>query len=59
MARANDRSLGFMPLLVMTLVWLILMQFMIPIGQTTSRAGFFQINAGPPTYGCPIPRAKP
>ena len=57
--KATDRSLGFVPLLIMTVLWLFLTQFKGPIGQVTSRTGYFNPNAAPPNYGCRIPRAKP
>ena len=57
--KADDRSLGFIPMLLATLIWIFLTNFTEVIGPMTSASGFFVVGYGPPLYGCIIPKAKP
>lgn len=57
--RRNDRSLGFLPLLLMSLIYVLLNVFQDAIGPITSDPGFYQLTMGPPNRGCIIPRASP
>ncbi|MBL8602542.1 MAG: hypothetical protein JNK72_11525 [Myxococcales bacterium] len=59
MARKNDQSLGFMPLLLMALIYIVCMAFADAIGPMTSDPGFYMLNQDPPLRGCIIPRASP
>lgn len=55
----NERSLGFLPLLIMTLLYAVLMIFADAIGPLTSEPGFYRLNDSPPLRGCIIPHASP
>jgi len=57
--RRNDRSLGFLPLLLMTLIYVVLTVFLDAIGPITSDPGYYQLTRNPPLRGCIIPRASP
>ncbi len=57
--RRKDRSLGFLPLLLMSLLYVVLTVFVDAIGPITSDPGFYQLGQDPPLRGCIIPRASP
>lgn len=57
--KSNERSLGFLPMLIMALVYAICMKFSMDIGPLTSAPGMFLLNASPPNWGCLIPQARP
>jgi hypothetical protein len=56
-ARSNERSLGFIPLLLMTTIYLICTVFSDAIGPLTSAPGFWRPELGSIRRGCIIPRA--
>ena len=51
----NERSLGFLPLLLMSIVYLICTMFADDIGKITSVPGFYRLDRAPPRRGCIIP----
>jgi len=57
----NERSLGWLPLVMMTIGYVILTYFADAIGPLTSAPGFYLISerTPPPMRGCVIPRASP
>jgi hypothetical protein len=57
--KSNERSLGFLPMLIMTLAYILLTKFQMDIGPITSAPGMFNLTASPPNWGCLIPRANP
>ena len=57
--KSNQRSLGFLPMLVMVVTYVVLTKFQMDIGPLTSAPGMFLLNASPPNWGCLIPRANP
>lgn len=57
-AGRNDRSLGFIPFLLMTIVYLVLTTFSEAIGPITSVPGFWRPEIGGIARGCIIPRAS-
>ncbi len=61
MAAKNERSLGWVPLVVMSLVYGICTYFADAIGPITSAPGFYLVSelTPPPMRGCRIPRASP
>lgn len=58
-ARRNRRSLGVVPLVLMSVTYVLLTYFLDTIGPLTSAPGFFNLSADPPLRGCIIPRASP
>lgn len=52
----NERSLGFIPLLLMTLIYLVCTVFADDIGLITSVPGFYRLNQRKPARGCIMPR---
>lgn len=52
----NERSLGFLPLLLMTLIYLVCTVFADDIGPITSAPGFYRLNQRRPQRGCIMPR---
>ncbi len=61
MAAKNERSLGWLPLLMMSIVYGVCTYFADAIGPLTSATGFYRISeqTPPPLRGCVIPRASP
>lgn len=61
MAAKNERSLGWVPLVVMSLVYGLCTYFADAIGPLTSAPGFYLVSerTPPPMRGCVIPRASP
>jgi hypothetical protein len=61
MAAKSERSLGWLPLVVMTAVYVICTYFQDTIGPLTSAPGFYSISEQTPAplHGCVIPRASP
>ena len=57
--KSNERSLGFLPMLIMSLAYILLTKFQMDIGPITSAQGMFNLTASPPNWGCLIPRANP
>ncbi len=57
-ARGNERSVGFIPLLLMTLVYVICTVFSEDIGPITSAPGFWRPEVQNRRRGCIIPRAS-
>jgi hypothetical protein len=57
--KSNERSLGFLPMLIMSLAYILLTKFQMDIGPITSAPGMFNLTASPPNWGCLIPRANP
>jgi hypothetical protein len=57
--KSNERSLGFLPMLIMALAYILLTKFQMDIGPITSAPGMFNLTASPPNWGCLIPRANP
>lgn len=57
--KSNERSLGFMPMLIMVVVYAVITKFQMDIGPLTSAPGFFNLSASPPNWGCIIPHANP
>ena len=57
--KGSERSLGFLPMLIMAILYILLTKFQMDIGPITSAPGMFQLNASPPNWGCLIPRANP
>ncbi len=57
-AGQNERSLGFVPVLIMTLIYVICTQFADEIGPITSAPGFYRLNQRKPMRGCIMPRAS-
>jgi hypothetical protein len=57
--KSNERSLGFLPMLIMALAYILLTKFQMDIGPITSAPGMFNLSASPPNWGCLIPRANP
>jgi hypothetical protein len=55
-AGRDDRSLGFIPLLLMTSIYLVYTIFADDIGPITSAPGFYRMNRPAPGRGCVIPR---
>ncbi len=55
-ARGTERSLGFIPLLLMTLIYLICTVFADDIGPITSSPGFYRLNQRRPGRGCIMPK---
>lgn len=57
----NERSLGWVPLVVMSIAYVLLTYFADAIGPLTSAPGFYRISehTPPPMRGCVIPRASP
>ncbi|MFO0651606.1 MAG: hypothetical protein U0326_35620 [Polyangiales bacterium] len=55
-AGRNERSLGFIPLLLMTLIYLVCTVFADDIGPITSSPGFYRLNQRRPARGCIMPR---
>ncbi len=55
-AGRNERSLGFLPLLLMSIAYLICTMFADDIGKITSVPGFYRLDRAPPRRGCIIPR---
>lgn len=53
--RASERSLGFIPLLIMVFVYLICTVFSDAIGPITSAPGMFRLNVNHPYRGCIMP----
>ena len=51
----TDRSLGFIPLLLMTLIYLICTVFSDAIGPITSAPGMFRLNVDNLRRGCEMP----
>ncbi|MDO9016894.1 MAG: hypothetical protein Q8S73_20485 [Deltaproteobacteria bacterium] len=61
MAAKSERSLGWLPLVVMTAGYVVCTYFQDTIGPLTSAPGFYRISehTPPPLRGCVIPRASP
>lgn len=61
MAAKSERSLGWVPLVVMTMGYVVCTYFQDTIGPITSAPGYYSIseNTPPPLRGCDIPRASP
>ncbi len=57
-AGRNERSLGFLPLLIMTFLYLVCTVFADEIGPITSAPGFYRMNRRPPMRGCVMPKAS-
>jgi hypothetical protein len=57
-ARGNERSLGFVPLLLMTVIYLVCTVFSEAIGPMTSAPGFWRPEVQNRRRGCIIPRAS-
>jgi hypothetical protein len=55
-AGRNERSLGFLPLLLMTLIYLVCTVFADDIGPITSAPGFYRLNQRRPQRGCIMPK---
>jgi hypothetical protein len=55
----KERSLGFLPMLIMTLIYVVCVAFTDEIGPITSAPGMFRLGADPPLRGCVMPRASP
>lgn len=55
-AQSNERSLGFIPLLLMTAVYLVCMIFSEDIGPITSAPGFWRPEIQNRRRGCIMPR---
>lgn len=56
--RVDTRSLGFIPLVLMTAIYLITQVFADAIGPMTSDPGFYNMSHDLPLRGCIIPRAS-
>jgi hypothetical protein len=61
MAAKSERSLGWLPLVVMTMGYVVCTYFQDTIGPATSASGSYVISelTPPPLRGCIIPRASP
>lgn len=61
MAAKSERSLGWLPLVIMTAGYVVCTYFQDTIGPMTSAPGFYVISelTPPPLHGCRIPRASP
>jgi len=57
-ARGSERSLGFIPLLLMTVIYLVCTVFSEAIGPMTSARGFWRPEVQNRRRGCIIPRAS-
>ncbi|MEZ4391022.1 MAG: hypothetical protein R3A48_08005 [Polyangiales bacterium] len=57
--KSNERSLGFLPMLIMAIAYILLTKFQNDIGPLTSAPGFYNLSASPPNWGCIIPHANP
>ncbi len=57
-ARGNERSLGFIPLLLMTVIYVVCTVFSEDIGPITSAPGFWRPEVRGARRGCIIPRAS-
>ena len=54
----RDRSLGFVPLLLMTMIYLACTVFEKEIGPLTSAPGLYDARLPAPGRGCRMPRAS-